>query len=173
MHATVTSPCLYHLGDVYVYPSRLDGIGLSVPEVLACGLPVITTDVPPCNEFIVNGLNGWVVPVSAHRQRHDEYYWPETECDLDALRSTMQLLVDNSNLLPKWKTDARCYAERYLDWTRNASMLKCEVQKILSQPHKPIDRRIKYEIQNTYSHRPSIVWRIEKRIVRALKHAMK
>ena len=32
------------MGDVFVYPSRLEGIGLCVPEALACGLPVITTD---------------------------------------------------------------------------------------------------------------------------------
>ena len=49
---TVSAPGLYHLGDVYVYPSRLEGIGLTITEAFSCGLPVITCDNPPMNEFV-------------------------------------------------------------------------------------------------------------------------
>lgn len=49
---TVTAPGLYYLGDVYVYPTRLDGLGLTMYEALASGLPVITSDFPPMNEAV-------------------------------------------------------------------------------------------------------------------------
>ena len=55
---TLPAPGLYHLGDVYVYPSRLDGVGLTVGEALACGLPVITTENGPMDEFVEDGFNG-------------------------------------------------------------------------------------------------------------------
>ena len=55
---TVPAPGMYHLGDVYVYPSRLDGLGLTVAEALACGLPAIVSDNPPMNEFIQEDNNG-------------------------------------------------------------------------------------------------------------------
>lgn len=42
---------VYTKGDVLLYPSRFDGLGLSICEALACGLPVITTDVAPINEL--------------------------------------------------------------------------------------------------------------------------
>ena len=55
---TVAAPGLYHLGDIYVYPSILDGLGLTVAEALSCGLPCIVPDNAPMNEFIQSGING-------------------------------------------------------------------------------------------------------------------
>ena len=43
---------LYETGDVAIQPSKLEGIGLSVLEAVLCGMPVITTDYPPMNEFV-------------------------------------------------------------------------------------------------------------------------
>ncbi|MFO8022447.1 MAG: glycosyltransferase [Perlabentimonas sp.] len=44
--------CLYRDGDVAVQPSKFEGIGLTVPESMACGLPTITTNAAPMNEFV-------------------------------------------------------------------------------------------------------------------------
>ena len=55
---TVSAPGLYYLGDVFVYPTRLEGIGLSVSEALSCGIPVITTNVPPLSEFVTHKIGG-------------------------------------------------------------------------------------------------------------------
>jgi len=119
---TVPAPGLYHLGDVYVYPSRLDGIGLTVPEALACGLPVITCDQPPMNEF-VNSSNGRLVPVQRLYPRRDGYYWVQCEIDEGMLCREMQYFVDDPTRVLDLKRSARVYAEEKLDWKRNSAGL--------------------------------------------------
>jgi glycosyltransferase involved in cell wall biosynthesis len=43
---------LYSTGDICVQPSKMEGIGFMVLEPACVGMPVITTDYPPMNEFI-------------------------------------------------------------------------------------------------------------------------
>jgi glycosyltransferase involved in cell wall biosynthesis len=43
---------LYATGDCAIQPSKMEGIGFMVLEPVACGLPVITLDYPPMNEFV-------------------------------------------------------------------------------------------------------------------------
>jgi glycosyltransferase involved in cell wall biosynthesis len=45
---------LYQLGDVAVQPSKCEGLGFMLLEAIAAGLPVITTDYPPMNEYVRN-----------------------------------------------------------------------------------------------------------------------
>jgi glycosyltransferase involved in cell wall biosynthesis len=160
IESTVPAPGLYHLGDIYVYPTRLDGIGLSIAEALSCGLPVIATDVAPCNEFIIPGTNGWLVPVEKVQYRKDKYYWPETECSISALADRMQLCIEKRSCLPLWREQARKFAKEHLDWERNAEFLLDEVVSILSSPTKKISSFINWDIENFYSDAPSLLWRI-------------
>jgi glycosyltransferase involved in cell wall biosynthesis len=41
---------LYREGEVFIQASKAEGLGLSILEPIACGLPVLTTDYPPMNE---------------------------------------------------------------------------------------------------------------------------
>jgi glycosyltransferase involved in cell wall biosynthesis len=122
INKTVAAPGLYYLGDIYVYPSRLDGIGLSLPEALACGLPVITSDNPPMNEFI-NDKNGRLIKISKTYPRSDSYYWPMCEPDIDDLTLILQNFIDHPEKVPILKKQAREYAEKNLNWTNNSSNL--------------------------------------------------
>lgn len=106
---TVTAPGLYHLGDVYVYPTRLDGLGLTMYEALSCGLPVITSDFPPMNEA-VNEEIGKLVKISDYYCRNDAYYYPMVICDKNSLIAAMQWYIDNPDELKSQKTKAREYA---------------------------------------------------------------
>lgn len=68
--------------SVYVLPSYREGTPRSVLEALAMGRPVVTTDAPGCRETVVNGVNGWLVPVR----------------DAAALANAMRRLIEDAAL---------------------------------------------------------------------------
>lgn len=139
---TVPAPGLYHLGDVYVYPSRLEGIGLSVVEALACGLPVITTDCAPMNEFVQHGVTGALIPVERYEPRSDGYYWPESVCSEKALSAAMQAYVDRPELAREQRAAAREYVERTRDWTATSADLRAQLGRVRrTHPSKGLVRR--------------------------------
>jgi glycosyltransferase involved in cell wall biosynthesis len=43
---------LYRQGDVAIQPSKMEGIGFMVLEAVVSGLPVLTLNYPPMNEFV-------------------------------------------------------------------------------------------------------------------------
>jgi glycosyltransferase involved in cell wall biosynthesis len=47
--------------QVCLAPSRWEGTGLHLFEAAGFGMPMITNDIPPMNEFVRNGLNGRLV----------------------------------------------------------------------------------------------------------------
>jgi len=49
--ALPTNDRIYDVGDVLIAPHSVDGLGLEVLEAMACGMPVITSDGLPWNEF--------------------------------------------------------------------------------------------------------------------------
>lgn len=52
---------LFAASEVCIAPSRWEGLGLHLYEAMALGLPVITNDVPPMNEVVADGDNGFLV----------------------------------------------------------------------------------------------------------------
>lgn len=128
---TVSAPGLYYLGDVFVYPTRLEGIGLSVSEALSCGIPVITTNVPPLSEFVTHNYNGLLVDIAKTRIREDDYYWKESIVNIKSLTKAIQLYVNDEELLIKHKINARASALEKLDWYKNSAVLNEKLHDIL------------------------------------------
>lgn len=127
---TVGAPGLYHLGDVYVYPTRLDGIGLTVCEALSCGLPVIATDVAPMTDFVKDGENGILVKVTGTHRRSDGYYWPMSEVTAKDLALGMRWFCENPEGLRRMKSVARLDAVARLDWKTNAKGIYEQVESV-------------------------------------------
>jgi len=48
--------------EVYVSTTKSDGTSMSLLEAMACGLPVVVSDVPANCEWVHDGLNGFIVP---------------------------------------------------------------------------------------------------------------
>ncbi len=103
---TVGAPGLYSLGDIYVYPTRLDGLGLTIYEAMSSGMPVITTDYPPMNEVITDEV-GALIKVADHYCRADAYYYPMAICDKTDLIFQMRNYIDNPDLIEAQSKNAR------------------------------------------------------------------
>ena len=152
IEATVSAPGLYHLGDVYVYPTRLEGIGLTICEAISCGLPVIVPDNPPMNEFVVDGSSGKKVAIRRLYARPDGYYWPQCEIILSSLAEQMQWYINRSDQLTDYKTQARQYALINLDWGKNRTKVIEIFANIAPRYDYDSDLIISYETKRSKSH---------------------
>lgn len=61
----------YRTADIFVLTSNYEGGARAPAEAVASGLPVVMTDVPPARETVIDGQNGFVVPVNDYRQLAD------------------------------------------------------------------------------------------------------
>jgi glycosyltransferase involved in cell wall biosynthesis len=53
---------LLHCADVFVLPSLVEGLPLSVLEAMAAGVPVVATDIPGTREAVEHDVTGLLVP---------------------------------------------------------------------------------------------------------------
>lgn len=53
---------LMHAHDLFVFPSLFEGYGLVIAEAMSQGTPVITTSRTCGADFIIDNVNGWIVP---------------------------------------------------------------------------------------------------------------
>lgn len=151
---TVPAPGLYYLGDVYLYPSRLDGLGLTLMEAQACGLPVITVDCPPMNEFVDESIS-YLVKVERYYARNDGYYWPMNIADVQDLAKAMELMYSRRNEIAELKEKTRQFAQSNLNWETNSACLleKLEQVKKIDCDPQVIKNIIAYEKSGSLQHK--------------------
>lgn len=95
--------------SVYVLPSYREGTPRTVLEAMAMGRAVITTDAPGCRETVVDGDNGFLVPVQS----------------VDALAEAMARFITDPTLATRMGQRGRQLAEDKYDVHKvNAVMLK-------------------------------------------------
>ena len=49
------------MADVYIFPSRHEGLPTSLLEAMSSGLPAVTSDIGGCEDVIKNDVNGYRV----------------------------------------------------------------------------------------------------------------
>lgn len=110
---------------VYVLPSYREGTPRTVLEAMAMGRPIITTDAPGCRETVIDGENGYLVPVKS----------------VDALADAMLRFIDDPGLAPRMGKRSREIAEDKYDVHKiNAVMLReMGIAAVIqdSTPHAP------------------------------------
>jgi glycosyltransferase involved in cell wall biosynthesis len=96
--------------SVYVLPSYREGTSRTVLEAMAMGRAVITTDAPGCRETVVDGDNGFLVPVKA----------------VNELACAMERFISQPELILRMGVRSREIAEQKYDVHKvNAQMLEC------------------------------------------------
>lgn len=95
--------------SIYVLPSYREGTPRTVLEAMAMGRPIITTDAPGCRETVIDGYNGYLVPVKA----------------VDELAAAMENFIVNPDLIEQMGGASRQLVEEKFDVNSvNKAMIK-------------------------------------------------
>ena len=79
--------------SVYVLPSYREGTPRTVLEAMAMARPIITTDTNGCRETVIDGKNGFLVPVG----------------DYEKLAESMIKFIENSTLISSMGAESKKY----------------------------------------------------------------
>lgn len=100
-------PAWYHMADLYISPSHVDGSSVSLMEALACGLPCLVSDIPANKEWVFEDKNGWLF----------------RDGDADHLAEKILAAMNQREKLPEIGRASRSEAEKRADWKKNAEAL--------------------------------------------------
>ncbi len=88
----------YSAADIFVFPTRAEGLPNVLIEATAAGIPVVATSLPGCTDYVVKeGETGFLFP-------------PE---DVDALTQAVERLVSDTALRAKMGQTARSHSQRF------------------------------------------------------------
>jgi glycosyltransferase involved in cell wall biosynthesis len=117
---------LFRSADIFVYPSYHEGMPMAVIEAMACGLPIIATQVGGLPDLVRPGLNGLLVPAGQPDQLADaiqqllvdpqmrysmqaaSFRMAQENFDIEKIVSGL-LEIYQATLLAGYKTPARSY----------------------------------------------------------------
>ena len=108
-------PMVYNSAECFVYPSFYEGFGLPVLEALACGLPVITSDVSSMPEIV--GPAGLLLPPS----------------DSQALAAALQRLLSDPAERQRLASQGPARAAQFT-WQHTAEQTRLAYHHALSSP---------------------------------------
>ncbi|MGR3302289.1 MAG: glycosyltransferase family 4 protein [Candidatus Scalindua sp.] len=59
----------YNASDIFIFPTlRLESFGIVIAEAMACGKPVIASDIGSIPDVIDNGINGILIPIGDFKE---------------------------------------------------------------------------------------------------------
>jgi glycosyltransferase involved in cell wall biosynthesis len=110
-------PRWYHMADLYISPSHVDGSSVTLMEALASGLPCLVSDIAGNREWIQEGVNGWLF----------------RDGDANDLAGKILDAIKNRGSLARISQAARQTAEQKADWKKNFGKLLETYDKIISR----------------------------------------
>ena len=93
-------PKFLNSASIYVLPSIREGMPYALLEAMACGRPVVASNIPGINDVITNGENGLLVP----------------PCDPNALANAILRLIEDHALRRKLRRNARKLMVEKYSW---------------------------------------------------------
>jgi len=109
-----TLPYYYSAADVVVMPSHYESFGMVALEAMACGTPVIATQVGGLAFLVQDGITGFHIPVD----------------DPGALSDRLITILDDYNLRAQMSQQAAEIAQNYA-WERIATCMNTLYQDVL------------------------------------------
>jgi glycosyltransferase involved in cell wall biosynthesis len=113
-------PVLINKSRIFLYPSRQEPFGLSIVEAMACGVPVITTDVFGPREIVRNNHDGVAVP-------------PD---DVEALVEAVERLLMDNELRDQLTRNALKSVKERFDIRENAKQLVAVYEEMILKRKK-------------------------------------
>jgi glycosyltransferase involved in cell wall biosynthesis len=110
-------PRWYHMADIYISPSHVDGSSVSLMEALACGIPCLVSDIPANKEWVFDGENGWLF----------------RDGNVDDLSEKILTAMKNRASLQRIGEVARKTAEEKADWKKNFAALMSIYQSLITK----------------------------------------
>jgi glycosyltransferase involved in cell wall biosynthesis len=107
---------LYRTADVFVLPSLYEPFGMVIVEAMACGKPVIGTDVGGIPEIIREDTNGFLVPPRSPR----------------ALADRINAILENEDKAARFGIAGRKIVENEFTWERTASGYEAFYERVLA-----------------------------------------
>jgi glycosyltransferase involved in cell wall biosynthesis len=108
------------IADLLLLPSYREGLPNVLIEAGSCGLPLIATNINGCNEVIIEGENGLLIPPK----------------DVIALTNAIQKLLDDLTLYTHLKSNARDSIVRRYDQFFYWEQLHHKLDKLLNNDEK-------------------------------------
>ncbi len=99
--------------NLFVFPSRHEGMPNAVLEAMACGLPVIASHIAGNEELVIDGENGLLVPAE----------------DSIAMRDALSELLGNSNKRQQMGAASRKSIEANYSWSQIAKQYLTLIEK--------------------------------------------
>ncbi|MCL4260712.1 MAG: glycosyltransferase family 4 protein, partial [Anaerolineales bacterium] len=109
-------PRWYHMADVYISPSHVDGSSVTLMEAMASGLPCLVSDIAGNKEWIQDGVNGWLF----------------RDGDVDDLVGKILFAIKSKREFKRIGESARKTAEERADWRKNFGKLLEAYEKVKS-----------------------------------------
>jgi L-malate glycosyltransferase len=100
-------PRWYHMADMYISPSHVDGTSVTLLEALASGLPCLVSDIAGNKDWVEEGVNGWLF----------------RDGDVDDLAEKILSVIKKRREFKKIGELARKTAEEKADWAKNFGKL--------------------------------------------------
>ncbi len=111
-----TLPYYYSAAEILIMPSHYESFGMVALEAMACGTPVVASQVGGLAFLVQDGITGFVVPGG----------------DAEALARTLEKLMNDPELREQLGNQAAEYAHFY-SWDKIASRVKSVYGEMLSE----------------------------------------
>lgn len=107
----------YNVSDVFAFPTRLEGHGMTAAEAMACGMPVVTTNAAGVRRFVLDGKTGYKVNIG----------------DVKQFTEKLKILLSDDSLRKRMGRAARRHIEENWTWDVSIDQTEKFMEKVVNR----------------------------------------